>query len=494
MEAVIVAFCSVLYFAVAFVVAGSKLLWYDELFTLTVIESGTVPRMLQTLREGLDLQPIAFFVVTKLTQWVGEDEISLRLPAIFGFWLAGLCLYLIQRRWLPSGYAIATMTVPWLVFFDPLGVEARPYGLVMACAALALLGWTYRMHWPRAANLVFLAGVLGAALFHYYGFLAVLPFVPAALWRFWRFRKIDGWTLAACVLGVLPNLFSLPLIQQAISFHSEGAWNAPRWSSLLDPYTTQVSILNAALVTAFTILLFRPREQAPVVYEPPDRETVICWLGFCALPAVALVLAKTMSGMISPRYYSMWILGYGLLLIQLIAHAAAHSIRFGHLLAVVTMAVFLSQGLTQYTVASGRRSSLFELTLGLGDTLREPGNSRLNLAVTDALLALQMVHYAPELRDRIVFLADLPLALRYLNTDSVHKDMIRQRGRFPLRVERLEDYLNRPQQFLVFNTRQNSFLEDYLSITPGLRERVHWIWAKRDVSFFAVDPPGKPQP
>ena len=30
MEAAIVTICSVLYFAVAFVVAGSKLLWYDD--------------------------------------------------------------------------------------------------------------------------------------------------------------------------------------------------------------------------------------------------------------------------------------------------------------------------------------------------------------------------------------------------------------------------------------------------------------------------------
>ena len=107
--------------------------------------------------------------------------------------------------------------------------------------------------------------------------------------------------------------------------------------------------------------------------------------------------------MIVPRYYSMWILGYGLLLVQPIARAAAHSIPFGHVLAIVTMSVFLSQGLAQYNAAIAHRAGLFELTFGLADSLRELGNSGLNLAVTDALLALQMVHYAPpELRDRIV--------------------------------------------------------------------------------------------
>ena len=94
-EATLVVFCSILYFAVAFNVAGAKLLWYDELFTLKVIESGTFRKILETQREGLDLQPVAFFVDTRLTQWLGEDEISLRLPAIFG---SGLCLYLTQRR------------------------------------------------------------------------------------------------------------------------------------------------------------------------------------------------------------------------------------------------------------------------------------------------------------------------------------------------------------------------------------------------------------
>src|SRR2546425_6953694 len=152
MEAAAVVFCSILYFAVAFAIAGSRLLWYDELFTLRVLEQGTFRRMLEALREGLDLQPIGFYVVTMLTQRLGEDEISLRLPAIFGFWFAGLCLYISQRRWLPSGYAIASMAVPWLVFFYPLGVEARPYGLVIGCAGLALFGWTYRTLSPPVAD------------------------------------------------------------------------------------------------------------------------------------------------------------------------------------------------------------------------------------------------------------------------------------------------------------------------------------------------------
>src|SRR5439155_2556 len=76
MEAAAVVFCSILYFAVAFAIAGSRLLWYDELFTLRVLEQGTFRRMLEALREGLDLQPIGFYVVTMLTQRLGEDEIS----------------------------------------------------------------------------------------------------------------------------------------------------------------------------------------------------------------------------------------------------------------------------------------------------------------------------------------------------------------------------------------------------------------------------------
>ena len=60
-EATLVVFCSILYFAVAFNVAGAKLLWYDELVTLKVIESGTFRKNLETQREGLDLQPVAFF-------------------------------------------------------------------------------------------------------------------------------------------------------------------------------------------------------------------------------------------------------------------------------------------------------------------------------------------------------------------------------------------------------------------------------------------------
>ena len=118
--------------------------------------------------------------------------------------------------------------------------------------------------------------------------------------------------------------------------------------------------------------------------------------------------------------------------------------------------------------------SILYFAVAFADLLREPGNKGLTIAISDALPALQIVHYAPELSDRIVFLAD-PALSRYLNKDTVHKAMIHLRGRFPPHIERLEDYLNRPQKFLVLNTPQNSFLEDHLSTTPGLRERVHRI-------------------
>ena len=492
-ELVIVGACSLLYFGFTLATAEERLLWYDELFTLRVLNAGTWSAMIELLREGLDLQPLAFFAVTKLMRALGPDELSIRLPAILGFWVAGVAVYICQRRWLSAGYATASMVIPWIVFFSTLVVEARPYGLVAGATGLSLLGWSFRARWP-AANAVFLAGIAGAAMFHYYGFLAAFPYGAAALWRFVSTRRVDWWAAGACVLCIVPNLLALTIIRDAISFYKSGAWHPPSWSSLFDSYGVPVAVVGVLLLPAFVSLAL-PRRDAAEECSVPDSETVVCWLGFCALPVVALVMAQLISGMITPRYYSIWILGYALLLIQLVARASSHSKLVGQAIACLAIVILMARGYGHYNSSAGQRAGLLQLSLDLGDLLRQPENQSTDLVVADALPGFQIVHYSPSpLRERIVFLADPELSLRYLQSDTVHKGLLRHRSRFPIRVEPLQEYLNRPQRFLVINSRSNAFLEDYLSMTPGLRERMDWLWARRDISLFAVNPPEKREP
>ena len=478
-----------LFLALACTIAHIRLLWYDEIFTRQVIEQGSWSKILAGLRRGLDQQPPVFFLLTGWTRPIGGEEVGLRLPAMLGFAFAGLSMYAIARRWLSQGYAIAAMTVPWIGWFNPLGVEARPYGLVMGFVSLALLGWTYRDLKPLAGRTAYIVGVLGAAAVHYYGFLVALPFGVAAAWTAVRTRRWDVWTILGCGCSFLPNLLTLSIIRDAIAFYKGGAWNPPSWSKLLfSSYGWALAGLAAVLLASRDW----KRKAGSLREGPPDvrpsGETLVCWAGFCAVPILAVFLAKTISGMVTPRYFSMYSLGYGLLLAYLLARSAAGSRWLGDLAGGVGLVVFLSTAVRQYQTADWQRASVLASTAEIEGILKRPEYSKSRLLIGAPQIAMQWAYYSPELRDRIVFPADPVRSLRYLGSDNEHKGLLHLRGSFPLDIEPLDEFVHHEKhEFLVYHSF-DSFLGRYFSQEPEFASRLKVLMEGDDFVLFRVDP------
>jgi hypothetical protein len=478
-----------LFLALACTIAHTRLLWYDEIFTRQVLGQGSWSKILAGLRRGLDQQPLVFFLLTAWTRPIGGEEVGLRLPAMLGFAFAGLSMYAIARRWLSQGYAIAAMTVPWIGWFNPLGVEARPYGLVIGFVSLALLGWTYRDLKPLAGRTAYIVGVLGAAAVHYYGFLVALPFGVAAAWTAVRTRRWDVWTILGCGCSFLPNLWTLSIIRDAIALYKGGAWNPPSWSKLL---LSSYGWALAGLAAVFLASRNWKRQAGSLRDGPPDvrpsGETLACWAGFCAVPILAVVLAKTISGMITPRYFSMYSLGYGLLLAYLLARSAAGSRWLGYLAGGAALAVFLSSAAQQYQAADKERANVLASTAEIEGILKRPEYSKSRLLIGTPLIAMQWAYYSPELRDRIVFPADPVRSLRYLGRDSAHKDLLQLRGSFLLDIEPLDEFLHHEKhEFLVYHSF-DSFLGKYFSEEPEFAGRLKVLMEGDDFVLFRVSP------
>jgi hypothetical protein len=127
-----------------------------------------------------------------------DPHLAYRMPSIIAYLLTLAALFVFVRRRagaIGGGVAIALACLTPL--FPVFAVEARPYSMVLACLAWAMVTWQHIDRPWRAPMLALLLG--SAAALHYYAVLGVVPFCP-------------GRSLADVVdaQGPPPNLAGLP--------------------------------------------------------------------------------------------------------------------------------------------------------------------------------------------------------------------------------------------------------------------------------------------
>src|SRR5208283_5467430 len=156
--------------------AVTKPLWMDEVFTLTVSSQPSMGALWAVLARALDGQPPGFYAVERVaSSFFHNKEIALRLPAILAFPCTLICVFVFVKK--RSGEVIAFLCAFLLlstILFERYAVEARPYSMLMACIAFALICY------QRLPSL-FWTAMLGMSLalaqaLHYYAVFAFVPF------------------------------------------------------------------------------------------------------------------------------------------------------------------------------------------------------------------------------------------------------------------------------------------------------------------------------
>jgi hypothetical protein len=479
------------YFGISCAIAQVRLFWYDEIFTRQVMQLGEWSRIVAALHHGIDLQPPFFYFISGWSRYLGGEEIGMRLPAMLGFTFAGFSLYLIARRWFSPGYAMGVALTPPILFFGALGMEARPYGFVLGCSSLALFGWTFRDRKPLAGNAGYVIGILGAASAHYYGFMIAAPFGAAAAWTLFRKRRWDLGTLFGCVCAALPDLWNMHLIREGIAIYRNGAWNPPSWRVLGNSlYGWSLAVLGAVLLVNVVSGISGNTEASQE--ESPPGEQLACWAGFSAIPILAMFMARAFSGMFTLRYFSMYSLGYGLLLAYLLHQSAKGSRMAGYVAGCGALIAFGSVAWaseqhfeTEREVAS---TSCGHFT-GLMD---QPEFRHSSFLIGDAHVALQLAVYCEDLRDRIVFGPDPVRSLAYAGNDTAQKAMLLLRESPPMRIVPLDEFLRGEQRALLVYHSKYSFLKDYFSHEPEYAARLHILEEGLTYAVYRLDP--APQP
>jgi hypothetical protein len=327
---------SVLYFADTLLRATLKTFWFDELFTVYLCRLPSFADTWHAVLRGLDFNPPLFYLMTRAAQHLGGGEglIASRMPAILGFWIFGVCLYLFAAPRLGRLCGAVAALTPWFTLAHYYAYEARAHGPLLAWCGLMLVSWQRsrslpnkelaphrhpRLLWQLAFSLSFLAAVLT----HVYGVYLAVPFLLPELRTLLRRRSPSFATL----IGLLvPALLVAPLY-----LHMAHQYKAvvPSGGIHIHPYEVVQQYLVAVfgpalilLVITLALLAFAHVRRAGSTTSPAPSLTAeehLVAVGLLLLPLFGLVSAKITHGPYFDRYFMDSTAGFALLLAQVIA-------------------------------------------------------------------------------------------------------------------------------------------------------------------------------
>jgi hypothetical protein len=472
---------SALYFVVTIALASRKLMWNDELYTYYIARLPSMRDVWSALLAGGEQTPPFFYLTTRAAiDLAGDNNVAIRLPAMFGFWLMTVCvLTFVSRRtsWFPALCAAAFPLVTIAYYY---AFEARAYGMVLGFSALATLAWQSltmrRRRWPW---LVCLAVSLSAAISsHYYGIFVILPLALGEATRSVVRRRLDVPAWIALAFPMVPLALHLPLLRSAEAY-SGAFWAPPQWVNIPDFYlhllspalTPLVVLLVVAIVHAWSSSGERWLPADAGVANPPLAEMVVA-CGFIVIPFVTVVSAKVATGAFTDRYALPAVIGFALMT----GFGTAVAFRRSPLMRAAALVCLVGWfGLSEARERiepTGASMPVSQITIDRPAAwLRTGAEADLPVVIADPHTFTVLSHYgAADLRRRIVYLADPALALTYLGHNSVERGMLDLlKPWFHMNVVEFEPFVGEHSRFLVYG---DFYRMSFLSwLTPELHRR-----------------------
>ena len=475
---VLLGLATLLYFGLTGSIAARRPLWYDELFTQFVAGLSGPSEIWGVMKSGLDSNPPLYHLAAHFARLAfGDGPVALRLPAMAGYWVMSLCLYRLAARRSGALFGWLALLIPITTEASKYAYEARPYGLLLGLGGLSLVFWQaatepeerrYRLAAPG------LAVVLAAALAtHFYAVLLFVPLAAAELVRAVERRRLDvqiGLAFAAGASALLPLK---PLIDQAKA-RVAGFWAKPVWANLPTTYSCELLSQTVLPLLAGAVLLALLRTNLPGKRVETDtgesegpartpRAEVVAYAGFVALPIVAMVLGKFVTGVYATRYVLPSVLGLSLLATLLASRLARGRSCAGAGLVLIFLIWSGAIGAYQLANANGKHRALDARIARLA----AEGETGTPIVVADPIQYFQLDHYSPPpLANRLVYVAfDATTA----TTASAQRELRALKRRAPLNVVELGPFRRAHPRFLVSGSLNDDLIALLLAEGPGVR-------------------------
>ncbi len=478
-----------------------KLLWLDELITLHIARLGSIAAIWHALAAGADPNPpLAHILVLACMRTFGEHTFVLRLPAMAGYWIGMLSLYLFLRRHVPAVWALAAVVMSMGMAAFEYSYESRSYGIFYGLTMLALYCWCCAADPAsssarRGAALAGMVLALTAAISTSY--IAVLAFLPIAggevartlqsirdeRWNPTRFKDAVQYRIwIALVLAATPLLAYRPLIQRSIAEFAPYAWNKVSLDQIADSYTEMVEFVLYALLALFVFAIviralsrfcvhcrgaIQPQwigelatQQADAGSSTlPQPEAVAVFL-LLAYPILGYIVASIHGGMLSPRFVIPVCFGFA------IAGTLACFRIFGHMrvagisLLLICIAWFgTRESIVGFWYMEQKQCFYKVLNrLPAGEFAGDP------IVIPDPLMVLTFRYYAPpDLAARVVFPIDFPAIRLYRGEDSPEQNLWAGRNSiYHLPVVPLARFQRSAGKYLIVASDGNWLVQDLL--------------------------------
>ncbi len=438
--------------------AAGKPLWFDEILTLVVSRQPNLSAIWSALKAGVDGNPPLFYLIERVASSFSSNEmLAFRLVSALAFACTFICLYIfVQKR---SGARVAFICAV-LIFVTPLNnkysLEARPYSLLVACLALALVCYQ-RLPAARWTVGLFLSLSLAESL-HYYAVLACFPFVLAEIVQVFSTSRIRYWVWLSLIGSLTPALLSAPLLMRLRHSYAEHIWARPEFMLIPMSYGGYFR-LNALWGLAIAIISFlvviaawaRGRTQLELTggieIAPASEHALV--LGFLALPAVGVVAARIAHGGAADRYYLPAILGIAIAfsyVLSKVTPAGFQLVAALILIAVAFQEADVVRAVLRNPHGTDSRAPVLSL---LSDAI---ARNDLPLVLSNAGGYVELSHVAQQsLNQRMVALVDPPSAVVYAGTDTVDRLVIELKSYVPMQVYDFKAFAAAHPVFLLYS-------------------------------------------
>ena len=412
--------------------SAAKPFWYDEICSLIMIRQPRISAMWRALKQGADSQPPGFYLAERFaTKLMSNEAIAFRLLSILAFSVTVLCLFIIVRRKQGSLIALLCAAVPLVtVLYENFATEVRPYSLVFACISFALVCYQRA---PAARWVIMLGLSLALAQsFHYYAFMAFLPFFVSetVLLLEGQFRR-GVWL--ALAFGFLPLIVFWPLLSAFRALYGQHYWSQPSLQIAESSYglyfeTSYVNGITLAGVSAIAVLVViletvrrAQSDGRPVNLASLSLREPLMTLAFLSLPFVGFVATKAAHGGLVPKYVLPTLLGFPLSVGYALSRLGRARALLGLVAAIFLIVVLVGQERMFWSTYSGHFSSP---AVEVEPFVRSAGHEDLPVVVSDAEVFMPLAYYAsPELAKRFVMLVDPPQSVLYTGSDTNDKEM-----------------------------------------------------------------------
>jgi preprotein translocase subunit Sec61beta len=343
-----------------------KPLWMDEVLAVWVVRLHSAHDVISALYHGSEFSPPTYdLLLYAMTHLVGSESYRLlRLPSILATMVSGLCIFALIRRYFGVHAAGFGLAFALLSFWSSYALEIRPYALVVACFACAVLLWDgLEEHRPALWRVGLMSICLaGAVSLHFYSILLVACVgLMEMFWSLHHHRRLRLPAWIGLMIAGGSFLIWLPLIRTLSHYNagdtgSSHYYAQPVFDHLLDTYVLlsvvgkrQILFLAVTLcfiTAAYTRRKIRLPDEAVLERHSDQEKTAAKFyiIAFCAVayPVIIYLFAAVVTKTYNVRYTLAAGLGFALLAAFLISRIPAFRPAVAPILAVACALAFIS--------------------------------------------------------------------------------------------------------------------------------------------------------